>query len=537
MQSVKQGDLIKALGPHDILCGRGSGPNDYRGNIKFRVIIYERRAEYLASKTRRGKAQIARDIVDHVKSVFEPPGRFLKKIDISTANSLGLKRGSPVWIQVNESKALEKVKQALRQNREYLAGNKISNPTHRPDENSSNQTLPVSSVGLTKKMSPKRRTPIVKKHGLKSAIEKLKSAEDVLRAYSANRNAKMMSQPPRLQGMEPPCIYDNSGAFNSHQLSSGINLFEHQNHSSGMQSVLSRHTSSLASTIPRMFPTDISKILSHLAPSKGAASNPLENPSRNFTFLPPQSLAGNSSLSYVRPPSSNHAMMCQNFAPGCPTMIPHNLDSGSASRTAHHLSPCDLDLSSHNFPPRNFTLTSQNLSHGNSALVGSHDLLSRNLTLASRNLSTGNPTLISQDSSPLNHTLQLHNIPSRNLTLKSQSLPPVKPTLTSQNLTPRNPTLTPHDFTSMASTFKFQYNLPTIPKGDYQEGNYQKKDINLPIPDHQTSGSFSPDDSIGSEDVIESVNPLLKWTKCSDEYYTKLNEKPNITMFWRRKRR
>jgi len=91
------------LNPNDVLCGRGSGPNDYSGNINFRALVLERRDEYLSTSNRASKAKIAKEIVGHVLSL-KPPGRFLEQ-------------QGKAWRVVSEEKALEKAKQALRQNR------------------------------------------------------------------------------------------------------------------------------------------------------------------------------------------------------------------------------------------------------------------------------------------------------------------------------------------------------------------------------------------------------------------------------------
>lgn len=96
--------FIKYLNDNDVLCGRGSGPNDHVGNIAFRSLVSTRRKEYLETTTRSQKARIAKEIVAVVKSL-SPPGRFLEK---ATDTS---------WDIVPEAKALEKVKQALRQMR------------------------------------------------------------------------------------------------------------------------------------------------------------------------------------------------------------------------------------------------------------------------------------------------------------------------------------------------------------------------------------------------------------------------------------
>lgn len=91
------------LNPNDVLCGRGSGPNDYSGNINFRALVLERRDEYLSTSNRASKAKIAKEIVGHVHNL-KPPGRFLEQ-------------HGKTWRVVSEEKALEKAKQALRQNR------------------------------------------------------------------------------------------------------------------------------------------------------------------------------------------------------------------------------------------------------------------------------------------------------------------------------------------------------------------------------------------------------------------------------------
>lgn len=107
-------NFITTLQPNDVLCGRGSGPNDNPGNIRFRALVATRKDEYLATTNRQRKAKIAREIVDVVYG-FSPPGRFLRKADVAICRARGY-RGD-AWAVVNEETALEKAKQALRQNR------------------------------------------------------------------------------------------------------------------------------------------------------------------------------------------------------------------------------------------------------------------------------------------------------------------------------------------------------------------------------------------------------------------------------------
>ena len=113
MEGSAAGTIIQQLNPNDVLCGRGSGPNDYSGNIKFRGLVMDRRDEYLSTSNRASKAKVAREIVDYVKCM-NPPGRFLEQVENN--------KNTALWRVVSEDKALEKAKQALRQNRHRRGG-------------------------------------------------------------------------------------------------------------------------------------------------------------------------------------------------------------------------------------------------------------------------------------------------------------------------------------------------------------------------------------------------------------------------------
>ena len=104
---------ITELSPADVLFGRGSGPNDHEGNIRFRQLVAERKDEYLATNHRQTKAKIAREIVD---LILADHGRFLKKVENADAQELGIPKGLDAWIIVDDDTVMEKAKQALRQN-------------------------------------------------------------------------------------------------------------------------------------------------------------------------------------------------------------------------------------------------------------------------------------------------------------------------------------------------------------------------------------------------------------------------------------
>ena len=109
---------MTVVNPNDVLFGRGSGPNDHEGNITFRDLVAERKAEYMATNNRQTKAKIAKAIVD---VVFSKKGRFLKKLELNECQDLGFDEGQDVYVVVDDNTIMEKAKQALRQNRDKSA--------------------------------------------------------------------------------------------------------------------------------------------------------------------------------------------------------------------------------------------------------------------------------------------------------------------------------------------------------------------------------------------------------------------------------
>eukprot|EP00592_Proboscia_alata_P015563 CAMPEP_0194393010 /NCGR_PEP_ID=MMETSP0174-20130528/123058_1 /TAXON_ID=216777 /ORGANISM="Proboscia alata, Strain PI-D3" /LENGTH=231 /DNA_ID=CAMNT_0039188641 /DNA_START=2404 /DNA_END=3096 /DNA_ORIENTATION=+ len=118
------------LNEHDVLYGRGSGPNDYTGNIAYRDLICSQKDDYRAA-SRKDKSRIASDIVQHVQKLG---GRFLEKdspekgaesksVAENSPVAAGVDRSSTVddkhqqeaWYVVDDKRAEVKTKQALRQ--------------------------------------------------------------------------------------------------------------------------------------------------------------------------------------------------------------------------------------------------------------------------------------------------------------------------------------------------------------------------------------------------------------------------------------
>lgn len=110
---------------HDVLFGRGSGPNDHEGNVYFRSLVKARKAEYLATNHRQTKANIARDVV---RGIRNKGGRFLRKLDAKEAKKAGVPDEVDAWVCVDEKTIMEKAKQALRQKGEAKGQDKDASP-------------------------------------------------------------------------------------------------------------------------------------------------------------------------------------------------------------------------------------------------------------------------------------------------------------------------------------------------------------------------------------------------------------------------
>jgi hypothetical protein len=98
-------NLVQELTKDDILLGRGTGPNEYQGNIRFRALVKAtlRSNEFNAS-TGSTKTMLARKIVHAVKA---QNGRFLKKVGKSST-------GGDLFAVVPDRVAVDKTRQSFR---------------------------------------------------------------------------------------------------------------------------------------------------------------------------------------------------------------------------------------------------------------------------------------------------------------------------------------------------------------------------------------------------------------------------------------
>jgi len=102
-------DFITELKKIDVLCGRGSGPNERVGNSNYRDLVMRRKVEYhnLPSRDYKRKQRIAQEIIEVIHS---QGGRFVK-----LAPNIEQIEGQEKYVLVDSTTVLEKTKQALRQ--------------------------------------------------------------------------------------------------------------------------------------------------------------------------------------------------------------------------------------------------------------------------------------------------------------------------------------------------------------------------------------------------------------------------------------
>jgi hypothetical protein len=106
-QASQDGDeIVSEVSDEDVLLGRGTGPNEQSGNIRFRALVRRvLQGADLANLDGKLKANLAREILNSVKS---RNGRFLKP------NPRGGNARGRSFVVVSDSVALDKIKQSFR---------------------------------------------------------------------------------------------------------------------------------------------------------------------------------------------------------------------------------------------------------------------------------------------------------------------------------------------------------------------------------------------------------------------------------------
>jgi len=116
--------FVTALGPNDVLMGRGVSVNRYDGNKILRKIVMQRQDEYVRCTKRHEKHDVAMEIVETVKA---NGGRFLRKVEEEAEEDKGYDKGDKDNLRVrknqgaikwqvvtNQREIISKVKQLIR---------------------------------------------------------------------------------------------------------------------------------------------------------------------------------------------------------------------------------------------------------------------------------------------------------------------------------------------------------------------------------------------------------------------------------------
>lgn len=99
---------IRAPNPQDVLSGRGGGINSHPGNKAYREWVRLRKEAYNLAVSKKEKTEVAMQVLRQVKQQ-DPPGRFLQK------DPTAVRSGGHWWVEIDDSKALAKTTQALRE--------------------------------------------------------------------------------------------------------------------------------------------------------------------------------------------------------------------------------------------------------------------------------------------------------------------------------------------------------------------------------------------------------------------------------------
>lgn len=107
--------IVNNIGENDILLGRGAGPNEHRGNIRYRQTVTEMFfRDHVQSPNPLSKDKLATKIIQTVKA---GEARFLRKLTKDEVKAVLHKRpatSQQYFMIVSDKVAIDKTRQALR---------------------------------------------------------------------------------------------------------------------------------------------------------------------------------------------------------------------------------------------------------------------------------------------------------------------------------------------------------------------------------------------------------------------------------------
>jgi hypothetical protein len=105
--------LVSELSTHDVLLGRGTGPNENQGNKILRSLVAQFQEEYDQAQSRKGRHDVAMQTLQEIK---KSEGRFLERASLGSSGEDDDGGGAVHYVMVGDKKAICKIKQAFRYN-------------------------------------------------------------------------------------------------------------------------------------------------------------------------------------------------------------------------------------------------------------------------------------------------------------------------------------------------------------------------------------------------------------------------------------
>jgi hypothetical protein len=122
----------------------------YVGNCYLRELVQSRREEYLSARHRKEKDDIANSVV---RAIHEKDGRFLKKVMTDQERKkFNLSKGVDAWLCVDDSVAVEKVKQNFRD--ATSSSNVAASMDDKASHFAARNSLIVRSSGIAEHLQP-----------------------------------------------------------------------------------------------------------------------------------------------------------------------------------------------------------------------------------------------------------------------------------------------------------------------------------------------------------------------------------------------
>jgi len=152
---------IRTPNPQDVLSGRGGGINSHPGNKAYREWVRLRKEDYNLAVNKKEKTDVAMQVVRMVRQQ-NPPGRFLQK------DPTAVRCGGHWWIEIDDSKALAKTTQALRegaskireQSHQQISTNAVKQDEQENENMTKRRRISEEAIAPTGEMPPIGSIPV-----------------------------------------------------------------------------------------------------------------------------------------------------------------------------------------------------------------------------------------------------------------------------------------------------------------------------------------------------------------------------------------